>query len=132
MAPASDCHNLKATWQLDVAKGVNSLPSYLPRARDPSEAGIRIYGARAFANYGLPHLTDLHLNSENEDNKLADLAAIRLRSHHPSLEILRLSNINWLTEPEEKMDHRAIETVHQAIENKIHIIDLRNSAVNAF
>jgi hypothetical protein len=122
--PGTEWSNV-TTIQGDVAKGINSLPSYLPRARDPSEADIRIYGTRAFANYGLPHLTDLHLNFDNEDNRLVDLAAIRLLfHHHPSLETLRLSNINWLTEPEEEMDD-------QAIENKIHTIDLRNSAVNA-
>ncbi|CAH0025056.1 unnamed protein product [Clonostachys rhizophaga] len=120
------------TIQGEVAKGINSLPSYLPRARDPSEADIRIYDARAFANYGLPHLTDLHLNFENEDNRLVDLAAIRLLFHHPSLEILRLSNINWLIDSEEDMEYQSMETDYHPIENKIHTIDLRNSAVNAF
>ncbi|CAG9981278.1 unnamed protein product [Clonostachys byssicola] len=122
--PVTEWTNV-TTIQGDVAKGINSLSSHLPRARDPSEADIRLYGVRAFANYGLLHLTDLHLNFENEDNRLVDLAAIRILFHHPSLEILRLSNINWLTEPGEEMGN-------QVIENKIHTVDLRNSTVNAF
>ncbi|VUC24090.1 unnamed protein product [Clonostachys rosea] len=122
--PETDWSNV-VTIEGDLAKGINSLPSRLPPARDPSEVDIRIHGAKAFANYGLPHLTDLYLNFDNENNRLVDLAAIKLLFGHPSLEILRLSNINWLTEGIEEMEYYVKE-------NKIHTIDLRNSAVNAF